>query len=95
MAKDEKKKTKRPTAQKRDIRNSKQRLINKVFKSQVRTTMRSFEEALKGNDKEKIQQSLSSVYSMMDKGVKRGIYKHNKAARVKARTTQKVLALSV
>lgn len=94
MAKDEKKKTKRPTAQKRDIRNSKQRLINKVFKSQVRTTMRSFEEALKGNDKEKIQQSLSSVYSMMDKGVKRGIYKHNKAARVKARTTQKVLALS-
>lgn len=94
MAKDEKKKTKRPTAQKRDIRNSKQRLINKVFKSQVRTAMRSFEEALKGNDKEKIQQSLSSVYSMMDKGVKRGIYKHNKAARVKARTTQKVLALS-
>jgi small subunit ribosomal protein S20 len=68
MAKDEKKKTKRPTAQKRDIRNSKQRLINKVFKSQVRTAMRSFEEALKGNDKEKIQQSLSSVYSMMDKG---------------------------
>ncbi|MCC5831622.1 MAG: 30S ribosomal protein S20 [Chlamydiales bacterium] len=95
MAKEEKKKTKRPTAQKREIRNSKRRLINKVFKSQVRTAMRSFEEALKGNDKEKIQQSLNAVYSMMDKGVKRGIYKHNKAARVKARSTQRVFALSV
>lgn len=94
MAKDEKKKTKRPTAQKRDIRNSKRRMLNKVFKTQVRTAMRSFEEALKANDKEQVQQSLNSVYSMMDQAVKRGIYKRNKAARVKARSTQKVLAQS-
>lgn len=95
MAKQEKKKTKRPTAQKRDIRNNKRRLLNKTFKSQVRTAVRTFEEALKGDDKERIQHALNSVYSMMDKGVQRGIYKRNKAARVKARSTQKVLALSI
>lgn len=89
--KEEKKKTKRPTAEKREIRNSKRRLINKSFKSQVRNAMRSFETALKANDKDQIQQTLNSVYSMMDKGVKRGIYKHNKAARLKARACQKTL----
>jgi len=92
MAKEEKKKTKRPTAQKRDIRNSKRREINKSFKSRVRTAMRTFEDALKAKDKDQIQQALNSVYSMMDKGVKRGIYKRNKAARIKASTNQKMLA---
>jgi len=92
MAKEEKKKTKRPTAQKRDIRNSKRREINKSFKSRVRTAMRTFEDALKAKDKDQIQQALNSVYSMMDKGVKRGIYKRNKAARIKANTNQKMLA---
>lgn len=89
MAKEEKKKTKRPTALKRDDRNEKHRLINKSFKSSARTTLRSFEEALKSQDKERIQESLSHVYSVMDRGVKRGIYKSNKADRIKARATQK------
>ena len=95
MAKEEaKKKTKRPTAEKRDIRNSKRRLLNKAFKSQVRTAMRSFEEALKAKDKDQIQTALNGVFSMMDKGVKRGIYKRNKAARIKAHSSQKVLTLA-
>lgn len=84
------KKTKRPTAQKRDIRNEKRRQINKSFKSKMRTAMRSFEEALKGQDKNQTQEALNSVYSMMDQGVKRGIFNRNKAARVKSRTSQKV-----
>lgn len=91
---EEKKKTKRPTALKRDIRNNKRRLINKSFKSQVRTSMRTFEESLKSKDKEKIQLALNSVYSMVDKGVKRGIYKRNKAARIKARSTQQARTLA-
>jgi len=92
--KEEKKKVKRPTAQKRDIRNSKRRLLNKSFKSQVRTAMRSFEDALKAKDKDQIQQALNGVYSMMDKGVKRNIYKRNKAARIKARASQQALTLA-
>lgn len=96
MAKEaeKKQKTKRPTAQKRDIRNSKRRLINKIFKSQVRTSMRTFEEALKEKNKEQIQAALNTVYSMMDKGVKRGIFKQNKGARLKARAFQKTVLVT-
>ena len=89
MANQEKAKEKRPTAAKRDLRNEKLRLINKSFKSNARTTMRVFEEAVKSGDKDKIQVALSSVYSIADKAVKRGIYKPNKAARVKERANQK------
>lgn len=94
MAKQDKKKIKRPTAQKREIRNNKRRMINKSFKSQVRTTMRSFDDALKAQDNEQIQRALSTLYSAMDKGVKRNIYKRNKAARIKARATQRVVKAS-
>lgn len=90
MANEEKKKTKRPTALKRDLRNEKHRLINKSFKTNVRSTMRSYEEALKTKDNEKIQTALKTVYSVVDKGVKRGVYKTNKAARIKSRITQKL-----
>lgn len=85
MAEKEKKKTRRPTALKRDIQNEKKRLLNKSFKSKVRTAMNSFEEALKSQEKESVSTSLNAVYSLMDKGVKRGIFKANKAARTKAR----------
>ena len=90
--KEEKKKVKRPTALKRDIRDDKMRMINKSFKSNARTTLRTFDEALKAQDKEKIQSALSNLYSVMDKGVKRGVYKPNKAARIKARATLKTTA---
>ena len=90
MGKEEKKKIKRPTAQKRDLRNAKQRMINKSFKSNARTTMRSFEEALKNQDKARARDALNAVFSVMDRGVKRGIYKPNKAARIKSRATQKL-----
>lgn len=90
--KDEKPKIKRPTALKRDLRNEKHRIINKSFKSHARTTMRTFDEALESKDKERIQAALNNIFSVVDRGVKRGIYKPNKAARIKARTTQKIPA---
>lgn len=90
MSKEEKKKVKRPTAQKRELRNEKMRLINKSFKSNVRTTFRAFEEALKGKDQSRIQTALNDIYSAMDRGVKKGLYKHNKAARIKSRLTQRM-----
>jgi small subunit ribosomal protein S20 len=83
------KKVKRPTALKRDLQNEKRRLINKSFKSVVRTTLRDFDETLSTKDKEKIQSSLNEVFSILDKGVKRGVFKVNKAARTKARAHDK------
>jgi len=85
MAKDEKSKakTKRPTAQKRDIQNEKRRLANRSKKACVLTAIRSFAKGLS-------QDKLSSVYSLVDKGVKTGLIKLNKASRIKSRLSQRV-----
>ncbi|MCP5468927.1 MAG: 30S ribosomal protein S20 [Chlamydiales bacterium] len=92
MADEKKKKTKRPTAAKRDIRNEKKRMINKSFKSKVRSAMNAFHESVKNGEKEEVTQRLATVYSLMDKGVKRGIYKVNKAGRLKSNAMKKVQA---
>ena len=78
-------KKKRPTALKRLIQNEKRNLINRTFKSRVRTALRAAQAALKGDDAEERKKAVSAAYSMMDKGVKRGIYKKGKADRVKSR----------
>jgi small subunit ribosomal protein S20 len=86
MAKAEsQKKKKRPTALKRDIQNEKRRLINRNFKSRALTALRSFREALQGNNKEQIAEKLNQAYSVCDKGVKSGVFSRNKAARIKSR----------
>lgn len=91
MAKEEaaKGKEKRPTPLKRDLQNEKRRLRNKSFKSSVRTAIRALDEALPKGDKAVIKQHLDEVYSLMDKGVKRGVYKLNKASRTKSRLAAK------
>lgn len=92
MADEKKKKTKRPTAIKRNIRNTKRCLINKSFKSRVRTTVKRFEESLSQQSGDLVKEQLSEVYSMMDKGVKRGIFELKKASRVKRRLSSRVAA---
>jgi small subunit ribosomal protein S20 len=87
---EKKEKVKRPTALKRDMRAEKMRLINKSFKSNFRTTQRAFDEALQSKDKKQIENALNNVYSAADKGVKKGIYKPNRAARLKSRAFQKL-----
>ena len=95
-AKDQKKpkKTKRPTALKRDIRNAKRRDINRQFKSKMRTTLRTFETSLTSSDSAKVQEDLKAVYSVLDKGVKRGLIKLNTAARTKARFCARAAAVN-
>ena len=80
-----KKKVKRPTAEKRNIQNEKRRLINKSYKSRINTTLKSFRIALQGGDADVVQKNLKSVFSMLDKGVKKNILKAGKADRIKSR----------
>ena len=87
-------KVKRPTAQKRAIQDEKRRLLNRSFKSEVRTTIRAFEDALPKGDVSSLKDCLNTVYSMMDKGVKRGVFKLNKASRTKARLAARAAAVS-
>ena len=92
MAKEDKKPKKRPTAEKRLIQNKKRREENKQFVSRIRTSIRRFLEA---NQKgEGVQETLNTVYSMVDKGVKKGLMKKNKGSRIKARLTAKAAANS-
>jgi small subunit ribosomal protein S20 len=94
MAKQEEKnkKARRPQAQKRDIQNAKRKLINKTFKSKVRTAIRQLDESIEKGNADLSKEALTEVYSLMDKGVKRGVYKQNKADRTKARLTARTLS---
>ena len=83
--KDEKsKKEKRPTALKRDLQSLKNKARNRSFKASVATSIRSFKDSISKNEKETVKAKLNEVYSMLDKGVKKGVFKQNKASRVKS-----------
>ena len=81
-------KVKRPTAIKRDLQNERNRLLNKAFRSKVSTAIKNFNSSENTQAKEK----LGEIYSLMDKGVKKGIFKQNKANRLKSRMTLKMVA---
>lgn len=81
-------KVKRPTALKRDLQNERNRIRNKAFRSKVSTAIKSATDAAS----DQIQAKLSDVYSLMDKGVKKGVFKQNKADRFKSRITKRLVA---
>jgi len=85
-------KTRRPSAQKRDLQAEKRRLRNREHKSRVRTAVRHFDESLTKGDDEAIQKKLNEVYSLMDKGVKSGVFKPNKASRTKSRLAARAVS---
>jgi small subunit ribosomal protein S20 len=79
------------SSKKRIQTNERNRLKNRLYKSSVRTLTKSFFKYLEVyksskdlEDKEKIQQTLNSIYSLIDKGTKRNVFHKNTAARKKA-----------
>ncbi len=90
MAEDKKveAKVKKPSALKRDLQSEKKRLRNRSYRASVLTSIRTLEGSLTQKDApEAVKTKLNAIYSLMDKGVKSGIFKPNKAARTKARLT--------
>jgi small subunit ribosomal protein S20 len=93
MAEDKKNtKARRPSALKRDIQSEKRRLKNKTYKSTVSSAIKSFQQSLSQNDTAATKEKLNLVCSLMDKGVKKGIFPKNKANRTKSNLSQKVSA---
>ncbi|CAF22856.1 30S ribosomal protein S20 [Candidatus Protochlamydia amoebophila] len=86
------KKVKRPTALKRDLQNKKKRLNNKIYKSRVRTAVRSFQESLVKGDETLSKAKLDEVYSILDKCAKKGVFKLNKVSRTKSRLAARAAA---
>jgi small subunit ribosomal protein S20 len=88
----QKKKERRPTAQKRHLQSLKRNARNRAYKSKIKTRIKALQEALGNKDNTKAELELKEVYSLMDKGVKKGIIKPNKASRTKSRLATKVPA---
>jgi len=80
------KKVKRPSAKKRDLQNERQCLRNRSYRAKVATAIRGFQTAITEKQAaEAVQSKLNTIFSLMDKGVKKGVYKPQKAARTKSR----------
>ena len=78
-----------PTAKKRLLQSKKHELMNRSLKSHVKTAVRSLKENFTSNkDLKKAQEQLNVIYSLMDKGKKKNIFKKNKAARLKSTLTK-------
>jgi small subunit ribosomal protein S20 len=80
------------SAEKRIEINKRNRVINKYYKTSVRTLIKLFfknlevyKDSQNVEDKEKLKEILSSIYSLMDKGTKKHIFHKNTAARKKAK----------
>lgn len=86
-------KQKRASSEKRVLTSEKKKLINKSFKSQAKTVFRKFQDSLKTDDSTVVLQALNEVYSMADRGVKRGVFKLNQASRIKSRATLKSIKM--
>lgn len=81
----------RPSALKRDLQNEKRRLRNRSFRSSIQTALRVFNNAVSQKESsEAIKTKLNFLYSLIDKGVKKGVYKPQKAARTKSRIASNI-----
>ena len=85
----EKKKPVQKQAQthKRLIQSEKRRVANKATRTKIKTAIKSFHAALSAKDMEKSASLLNEISSLADKATKNGLYKLNKASRVKAQIT--------
>ena len=80
------------SAKKRIGTNNRNRLRNKYYKTSVRTLIKLFFKNLElykvsknPEEKKHLDDILSSVYSMLDKGTKKNIFHKNTASRKKAK----------
>ena len=84
------------SAKKRILINQRNRLKNKFYKTSVKTLIKTFLENLEIyktsptlENKEKVQNILNSIYSLIDKASKKNIFHKNMAARKKSKLALK------
>lgn len=88
------KKAKRPSALKRDAQSLSRNTKNRSYKAKVSTAIRSLQDSMTKKDAAAAKAKLDGIFSLVDKGVKTGIYKMNKAGRVKSRLSSLVKTAS-
>ena len=83
-----------PQAKKRARQNERNRLVNKDRRSRVRTFIRKVEEAIAAGDKESASAALKLAQPELMRGVSKGIFHRNTAARKMSRLAARVKAIS-
>ena len=82
-----------PQAKKRARQNERNRLVNKDRRSRIRTFIRKAEEAIAVGDKESALAALKSAQPELMRGVSKGIFHKNTAARKMSRLAARVNAI--
>lgn len=82
-----------PQAKKRIRRNDRRAEVNGARVSRIRTFIKQVESALDAGDKEKAQDAIRRVQPELARGVAKGVFHKNTAARKFSRLTKRVAAL--
>ncbi|MDO5499635.1 MAG: 30S ribosomal protein S20 [Propionibacteriaceae bacterium] len=78
---------------KRNKTNEKARLRNKAVKSEFRTAIRRFNEAVESGDKDKAQEAARKATRLLDRAVSKGVIHRNQAANKKSAVASRAAAL--
>lgn len=82
-----------PQSKKRARQNEKRHDINKARRSRIRTFLRKAEEAIASGDKDASIAALRAVQPELMRGVSKGVFHKNTAARKMSRLSARVKAL--
>ncbi|MDX8346438.1 30S ribosomal protein S20 [Cognatiyoonia sp. IB215446] len=82
-----------PQAKKRARQNEARFAVNKMRRSRIRTYLRAVEEAIVSGDKDAAQAALKAAQPELMRGVTKGVYHKNTAARKMSRLAARVKAV--
>lgn len=82
-----------PQSKKRARQNERRYAVNKARRSRIRTFLRKVEEAIASGDKEAATAALLAAQPELMRGVTKGVFHKNTAARKMSRLTSRVKAL--
>ncbi|MDU8929606.1 30S ribosomal protein S20 [Alisedimentitalea sp. MJ-SS2] len=82
-----------PQAKKRARQNERRAAVNKARRSRIRTFLRNVEEAIESGDKDAAANALRAAQPELMRGVNKGIFHKNTAARKMSRLSARVKAL--
>ena len=82
-----------PQAKKRIRRNDRRAEVNRARVSRIRSYIKQVETAIESGDRDQAQQALRAMQPELARGVARGVYHRNTAARKMSRLSKRVAAL--
>ena len=83
-----------PQSEKRARQNERKLEVNKARRSRIRTFLKKVEEAITAGDKSAANIALKSAQPELMRGVTKGVYKKNTAARKMSRLSSRVKSLT-